>query len=574
MLSLTLDASSASNFLSIDETPDADLVEVLAAAVAGRVDARVTQETIAETARTKDEDLRLKRLVRLRIFRPLTVPSERVVEQEKLAADLHAAIFPDALAGSGNDENNWRDCRQLAAHRVVGRALFVTSDEKLLKRRDKAVPYGIEVVSASEVAARLRADQEKRAGDPPSITVRTGDRARDEAAIRSVLAPLAEDYPGFDEWVNKRVAMSDNSAIRVAEYQGQVGAVAISQAKDATGRVVKLGAFVVADFARKTGLGSHLLWTALRAWQRAGVEKVYVTVSSRKEGLLRFFTRFGFVIEGVSPRRYQDGTAEYVLAKHFVRERFTDEDLDRFIADYAIRVFAAAEAEEVSSIGWALYPLLPSPAFAWEGSGGDTAVVASGGDTPGKRRRWSLGDLERIFYPVRFAVGTRKALVVPIERRWADALMEYVSQQPTLGRGQDEERLLLRTENAYYAFPKCVPLAVPGAPILFYVMQPVMRIVGEARIIDAEVGEPDYLYVHYGSLGIYGPEEIRERVQTKGGLTGQALALRFGAYTAFPEPVDPPTATSVLGRKFNPQGLTPISFEEFEAIRRTGGVEG
>jgi L-amino acid N-acyltransferase YncA/predicted transcriptional regulator len=570
MLSITLDNSSAANFLTVEETPDPDLIEVLAAAVSGRVDARVTQESTAEVALTGDDELRLKRLVRLKIFRPLTIPRDRVAEQEALAHDLHAVLFPGAQAGSRTDANNWRDCKQLAAHRVVGRALFLTADETLIERRSRVLSFGIEIVSAREIAERLRARRVAHLTDPPSITVRGGDRARDEAEIRAVLAPLASDYPGFDGWLNRRLAANDMSIIRVAEHAGRVGAVAISAPKDEARRVVKLGAFLVADFARRTGLGSHLLWSMIRSWEATGVEKVYVTISSRKAGLLKFFIDFGFVIEGFSPRRYQDETAEFVLAKHFVRERFTEDDLSRFVENYASRVFSAPEVAGEPATAWALHPPLASATFSFRKAEEGLTLVASAEGSP--PRRWSVADLERILHPVRFALTGRRALVVPIEQPWADAMMEYVTQQPPLARDQDEERLLLRTENAYYGFPKSLPLAKQGTRILFYVNDPVGRIVGEARIVDVDVDEPDYLYVKYGALGIYGIADIRKHVQTKGPSKGRALAMRFGAYIAFPDPVTRRTASSVLGRRFNPQGLTPISFEEFEGIRHRGGV--
>ena len=52
------------------------------------------------------------------------------------------------------------------------------------------------------------------------------------------------------------------------------------------------------------------------------------------------------------------------------------------------------------------------------------------------------------------------------------------------------------------------------------------------------------------------------------------LALRFGMYVPFPQLVKRPAMFEAINRKISgPQGLTPIRFEEFEAIRRTGGLE-
>ena len=115
-----------------------------------------------------------------------------------------------------------------------------------------------------------------------------------------------------------------DSHFLIGEYEGRPGAVALTVEKDA--RVVKLAAFTVAEFARNTGLGPHLLWAEIRRWVQSGYEKAYVTVSSRRADLLRFFTEFGFLVEGVSPRRYFDNEIEFVLGRHIIRKRLTDEE--------------------------------------------------------------------------------------------------------------------------------------------------------------------------------------------------------------------------------------------------------
>jgi GNAT superfamily N-acetyltransferase len=151
---------------------------------------------------------------------------------------------------------------------------------------------------------------------PPSISVRDAIFDQDEAAVREVLDPLAADYPDFSGWLTRKLA-TRGTRVRVGLLQDRIGAVALSAPKDGSGRVVKLSAFYVADFAQDRGLGANLLWSEVRTWAKYGIEKVYVTVSSRHPELVEFLNKFGFLIEGVSPRRYQDDTAELVLAKHF-----------------------------------------------------------------------------------------------------------------------------------------------------------------------------------------------------------------------------------------------------------------
>lgn len=75
MLSATLDTSCAQHFLTIEEPPDDEaLVEVIAAAMAGRVSIAVSEEAFDEVARPPASELRDRRLVRLRAFGCVSLP--------------------------------------------------------------------------------------------------------------------------------------------------------------------------------------------------------------------------------------------------------------------------------------------------------------------------------------------------------------------------------------------------------------------------------------------------------------------------------------------------------------------
>lgn len=568
MVSATLDTSCATNFLSVDEEPDEQLMEVISLALAGRVQVNVSEEAFREVGLTPDAEARERRLARLNAFGCVEIPNRLLTQRDEVANELHARLFPDATRGSKRDAHNVRDCQQLATHQLIGREVFVTLDRRLLRDAEEAAKHGITVVHPAEVVERVNAET-AAAGLPsyPAISIRDGDLDHDESDIRRVLAPLGDDYPDFNGWLT-RALNKEGTRVRLGEYDGQVAAVALSQPKDE--RVVKLSAFYVEDFARDAGLGGHLLWSELRTWTRHEVEKVYVTVSSRHADLVGFFTAFGFLVEGMSPRRYQEDTAELVLGKHFLRERVTDDTLADFARHSGV-VFRVPQGVEVDPPGWGLRPDGQQPALEWEGAGGGLCLVAR--ERGIELRRWTLLDLERIFHPVRFAATERQALMVPIEPRWADALLEHAQQQRTLGRDATSERLLLRADNAYYCYPKAIQVARPGTPILFYVAAPVSAVVGEARVFDARVDVPEELFATFGGLGIYRLPEIRSHVTRSGPRAGKALALRFALYVPFPEIVRATKLHSIAGRRRVPQGLTPVSFEEFEAIRRTGGLE-
>jgi GNAT superfamily N-acetyltransferase len=452
---------------------------------------------------------------------------------------------------------------------LIGREAFVTRDERLLKGAEAAAKEGIDVVSPSQMVDRV-ASQMAAAGLPsyPGISVRDADLGADESDIRRVLMPLAADYPDFDSWLTGALRR-DGTRVRLGEYDGQVAAVALSQAKGSG--VAKLSAFYVDQDAQNAGLGGHLLWSELRTWARNEIDKVYVTVSSRHADLVAFFTGFGFLVEGMSPRRYQDDTAELVLGKHFVRERIADDTLQEFAEGTASVVFRVPGGVEAGPVTWGLHPDAQRPSLEWVGEGDQLRLLARDGETD--LRSWRLLDLERAFHPARFAVSNRRALMVPIEPQWADALLEHAGQQRRLGQDPASERLLLRSDNAYYCYPKSLEIARPGTPILFYVSAPVSAVVGEARIYEAAVDVPEELFAAYGGLGIYRLPQIRSHVMSRGPKQGKALAMRFGMYIPFLHPVSKDELERIAGCRRVPQGLLTISFEEFEDVRRTGGLE-
>ena len=539
--------------------------------MAGRVNLRVTEQAYSEVSRAGDSERRQERIRRLRTFGRLEVPPHQRLALEKRAEALVRELFPNALSGSRTNDHNRRDCLQLATHEMVGRDLFVTRDAKLRRRVASTSSIQIEVVSPEELLVRVTDDRaQDRLASVLAISVRDAELDADEASIREVLAPLADDYPSFGEWLNGALTKAESGRVRlrVGLVGDRVGAVALSTAKDE--RVIKLSAFYVADWARAVGLGQHLLWSEIRSWALSSIEKAYVTVSSRHGYLVEFFQTFGFLVEGVSARRYQDDTAEIVLAKHLVREAVADDGLDAFASSTASRVFGAPASMKANPATWALLPRSSHPRFVWSGTGAATNLNAE--EDSIVTRQWDLLTLETIFHPARFLLEGRKALVVPIRPAWAEAMLDFPAQQLTLAlEPERSERLLLRSENAYYCHPTALETASPGTPILFLVTGG-RGIVGEARIIEAIVAEPEELFARFGGLGVYGIKQIRQHIRTTGPRAGKALAMRFGLYVPFDTAVGRGQMRTTLGRNLQAQTITPIAMNEFDELRRIGGL--
>ena len=210
-----------------------------------------------------------------------------------------------------------------------------------------------------------------------------------------------------------------------------------------------------------------------------------------------------------------------------------------------------------------------TPEFEWSGEGAALELVALADSVA--ERRWGLLELERTFHPVRFSLRARKALLVPIQPQWAGAMLEYTGQQPSLF-DPPSEKLILRVDNAYYCYPRLLDVARPGTPILFYVSGR-DGYVAKPGSSTRSSASPREVFARFGGLGIYGISQIRGHVGKNGKHLGEALALRFGSYVPFPAPVSIDTIRARLERNVNPQALTSIPSEEFELLRRTGGLE-
>lgn len=161
--------------------------------------------------------------------------------------------------------------------------------------------------------------------------------------------------------------------------------------------------------------------------------------------------------------------------------------------------------------------------------------------------------------------------MIPIQPQWADALMEVTRSQGTLF--QNADKLRLRTDNAFYCYPKMGPERLTGASALFYVSKSDKIVAGCARILECRIAEPEDLFVEFGDIGIYKIDNIREHVAKRGGkYAGCAMALKFAWWVPFPRPV----TLEALRRDFgvsHPQTVTPITYDIYERILEGGGID-
>ena len=561
---LTLDTSCVMNLMRLDEAPDEALLRLLRFGLEGRVSIAVTHVAATEVPPTHPSSSYVRQ--RLAAFPERKVSPERVAEHEHLAAHIAKTLWPNAMPTSATFDHNLRDSRHLAAHKLSGGTVFVTRDEKMWKKVQQHPELGLLAKPPRDVVAELQ--KEVGAASRPwrtDIAVRPA-RDDDAEAIKALLAPVADLYPDFDTWLGKTLR-EQTTRVALGIVEGELAGVSVWKPKDR--RVAKLATFFVAQDYRQEGLGPHLLFHQIREWVDARVEKVVVTVATRVANILPFFIQYGFRVEGASGRRYKAGESEVVLAKHFFYQRVAAADLESFVTS-TLDVWAVPEHEALrDDANWFVQPRIEQ---AISVGSVDRSIELR--DREGRPlRRFEVGQLEELFYPVRLGVDERRAFMIPIQPQWAARMMQkYDATLPQMRLFNEPiDKLLLRTDNAYYCHPRYTPEDLRDSPVLFYVSESVGAITGMARILECEVASPEDLFVRFGDIGVYGLSKISGHVKKRGADRGCAMALRFGWWVPLPRAVKLAELRQ-LGLA-HPQSITAVTYSIYETILAAGGLE-
>lgn len=567
----TLDTSCILNLLNINESVDEDLITLLRFGFDDVVKLVATDQLSAEVLNTTS-DHRGEIVKRIEILPVHSVSPSRYEECNLLAENLFQTFWPNAKAGSRNADHGRRDCLHLASHKLCGGNVFVTRDVNLLRKVLRhGTSFGITALSPTEAIARIQHDLPLLTGvELPSPVVRKS-QVDDKDALKVLLEPLKNSYSDFDGWLTK--TLNDKKAcINLASIgDNPISAIAIWKKKDQT--TAKLSLFYVTPDSRASGLGQHLLFYCIRELIGHRFGKIILTTSQENADLLVFFTRYGFRIEGISHRRYQRGdgssSAELVLTKHLLYNRVTENDINTFAQELVSTVFSLPENVNVrDKRSWFIPPsnLIINHKFD---TVHETLLLTDNNNN--EVNNYSIFNLEETFYPVRFAFENRKAYLIPIQPQWASRMIQVNSNQTEV-TSHIADKLFLRTDNVYYCHPWCADENVVGAPILFYISQPESIIGGVGYILERCIAFPEELFLRFGGLGVYQIPNIQNHTKKSGSKMGCAMALRFGWWVPFPNPIHK-SDFSRFDIKGVPQHMHSISYGQYENLIKAGGLE-
>lgn len=440
-------------------------------------------------------------------------------------------------------------------------------------------------------AADFDAIAKKLRSEPVTFMVRTIESA-ELGEVTETLPELQERYPAFSDWIAQKAVdiTNERAEAYVASIGGENAGFALVTHKGPGVR--KISTLFIRESFRGEGVGPRLLFGVIERAARDKVEKLYITLSEElREKLEPLLDQYGFLIEGVSARRYRDRSWEWVWSKRLLYGRLRPQHLDRFVRRYMFqeRGFMVEDASRGMFIARPRYNALGQP------STGEVPclVATASGDSPDARysaacqKAEELGltlifvsieplanphvygicldslDLEARFFPL-YVERNVEGLIIPIREPFAQMLIPRSDEPQFLA----PTRVQLRTDNVYYRYPSVFDRLRRGSPLFFYETQRRQgqsRLTGEGRLLEYAIDEPEELLASYGNLGVYTLEDVRGHTKKTGPNSGRALALRFDWYREVPVPLSReqirevlPTFDPTTARRLQPMDILEL----------------
>jgi hypothetical protein len=404
----------------------------------------------------------------------------------------------------------------------------------------------------------------------PNLSIRAWER-QDAKPTQVLLTSISEDYPDFYNWLGKQWKDPKVSK-KVVQVGDTIAAYSMWKKKD--DRNIKLQTFIVGHRFQGSAVGQHLLYHEIRNWAKdTKIERVYVTLSSRKSDLINYFYKFGFRVEGIAANRYprNPDAAEVVLGKHFMRDVVMNPgQLESMKNSLCRKIWGISETPIFSSKIFGVtgnnffFPLHIREGKAGLDSG-ETSVnprVTITGKGDKKLREFNDYDLMREFYPLKIFLQNKNYIAVPIKPEYSRELLGL--------RPDDSEltQLKMRVDHTYYCTPRHRDLRT-GDFVLFYETKHggnAGGALGTALVRECKVNTPEVLWKEYNKRGIFKLDDIQQHKNRK----GDSMVIHFDFFEPFLRVVSLDRIRNLLGRDTVFQTLTALSREEFLSIIAEG----
>lgn len=239
---------------------------------------------------------------------------QRLEELKKFSQLQEAPIsasLVDRAGASLEGTNDHRDLRLLAELDADAVHYLVTEDKTFYKRCRRA---GLEerVLTLTEALELLRSFLTPDQATPPRVErIPAYTLDRDDPILDS----LRGDYGGFDQWLARVRADSENRTCLVIKEGGRYAGLSLLKVEqacehDLTGPVIKISTFKVSADHAQAKFGELLLKAIFGEAHHVEAGSLYVEVFDKHQSLIALLTNFGFIDTGARTDR-----GEVVMAK-------------------------------------------------------------------------------------------------------------------------------------------------------------------------------------------------------------------------------------------------------------------
>jgi len=487
----------------------------------------VTDELWNEIDRNKDQGNRDRNRKRVNNF-------SRVRYEDNKFKESFAFLQP--LLPSSPSDNDESDFRQLAQTIATGIQIFVTRDDKLLKRSDEFYKkFGVAILRPSELITQL-------------------DELRRETEYQPVRLAGTE--------LTGRLVQKKDQDVLVRFFQHE----SLGERKTHFNRQIRPLLVDLKHYECRLTLAKDDFPLALVIYGRQNANTLHIPMFRIRQGelqptLARFlvFRSIALAVEEgrnhiIISDSFLDNISKAVLQEDgFVEVEKTWQKMNLSFVGSAKQL--ALHLSHLATTSDQLGQLLHRIANALEN---DELI------------KQTIIDIERILWPAKILADNFPSFIVPIKPYFAQELFDRGLVRQTLFG--NEKKLILNREGVYYRASKPAVLSAPGR-ILWYVSaeegyQDVKSVRAYSRLDEVVIGKPKELFQRFRRLGFYEWSAVFKIA--KENLNNDIMALRFSSTENFSKPISLKELQLILGNKTTIQGPFQVSVNHFAQIYQLG----
>jgi len=458
--------------------------------VSSEVDLCVTEEIFNEIERNPDSAERTKQRRRAHEFEVLRCDAQDV---QRYVDELQP-LFPIAKAQDDSD------LRQVARAIASGADVFVTRDEEIVSRLSDEVHsrFNLSILRPSELIVRLDELLREKEYQPARLSGTHWTSSRmTNSDERQFVDDFYNNYEGKRDFLasfRKLQASPRTVDLRRIEVQGNVVAI-VGYARYGTDEL-EIPILRLSGHRLRGTLARHLLVEAVRASAEEGRSTTRFTDRYLHPDLQSALPEAGFMRSG----------------EHWIR------------LNLKMSAPLASLVEKTSSL---VKNALPGDTELHQLIFKLTAPQQEEGAA-------TVAALERVLWPAKIIDAKLPCFIVPIQRGWAEQLLDHESARWTLF-GADPFRAL-NIEGAYYRASQPRVVSAPGR-ILWYVSDKNEEgaIRACSRLDDVLIDKPKPLFRRFERLGVYKWYNVKETA--KGDLDNDLMVIRFSGTESLHKPV-------------------------------------